>query len=57
MLTLPLRSILMEKFDQHWIIGGLSREGSLRASKAGKKMTDLRVSFAGVSGKEPVSKL
>ena len=44
MLILPPQSILMEKFDQHLIIGGLLREGSLGAFKAGKEMTDLWVS-------------
>jgi hypothetical protein len=41
MLILPPQSILMGKFDQHWIIGGLLKEGSLGAFKAGKEMTDL----------------
>lgn len=44
MLILPPQSILMGKFDQHWIIGGLLKEGSLGAFKAGKEMTDLWVS-------------
>ena len=41
MLILPPQSIWMEKFGQHWIIGGLLSEGSLGAFKAGKEMTDL----------------